>query len=508
MGDAMTRAYRDGVLEAEHFAVADVSVYLERPDTVVWVDLCGPSKDQLLEIEGELGLHELAVEDALGPHQRPKLDRYASHLFLSVHAVRVDAEGGSFAQTEVDAFINERWLITVRKDDGFDIAPMLQRWDRSPDLAAQGVGFLLYGLLDAVVDTYFDAIQSFDDYYEQVSEGIFEERPLEPAGQRRWFEMRQAMVRFHRLVVPMREAVSSLMRRENAGVSEELYPYFQDVYDHILRVSESSDSLRDLVSSLVETNISLRDGSGPRDSAGGGRSACRASKSASCAASHVSRSCSRTWARIPSSRSRRSACGISSAAWSASACPSTSNGLTEIAQSPSSSCAPGVLREDEHAVALVHERRLLRDEVEPVVDRVDEQHVELLVRGDRLRRSRPAMRRSMGSQPSRWKRSLTRASRRAGSRPRYSDVLGDVLPRRVEQGQHADAPAAAPVPSRGSCSNARKPRTTFFDGSVRSTRRTSRSGRRSSIRRSAASTPGLDSRAPRTPSGRPRSGGS
>ncbi len=85
------------------------------------------------------------------------------------------------------------------------------------------------------------------------------EKPLEPSQQRQWFEMRRAMVRFHRLVVPMREAVSSLMRREHPAVTEELYPYFQDVYDHILRVSESSDSLRDLVGTIVETNLSLRD---------------------------------------------------------------------------------------------------------------------------------------------------------------------------------------------------------------------------------------------------------
>ena len=88
---------------------------------------------------------------------------------------------------------------------------------------------------------------------------MFAERPLDPAQQRYWFDMRRAMVRFHRLVVPLREAVSCLMRREHSAVSEELYPYFQDVYDHVLRVSESSNSLRDLVSSIVETNLSLHD---------------------------------------------------------------------------------------------------------------------------------------------------------------------------------------------------------------------------------------------------------
>ena len=259
MGEAVTRVYRRGVLEAEGFAVAEVSEHLAEPDTVVWVDFCGPSKEQFAELAGELGLHELAVEDALGAHQRPKLDRYATHLFLSCHAVRLDSNRGSLDETEIDAFIGKRWLITVRKNDGFPIDPVLGRWDRSPDLAVHGVSFLLYGLLDVVVDGYFEAVEGFDDYYDEASGRIFSEQPLDPAQQRHWFDMRRAMVRFHRLVVPLREAVSGLMRREHTAVSEELYPYFQDVYDHILRVSESSDSLRDLVSTIVETNLSLRD---------------------------------------------------------------------------------------------------------------------------------------------------------------------------------------------------------------------------------------------------------
>ena len=259
MAEALTRVYRKGVLDGTGFPVADVSDLLAEDDTVVWVDLCGPSKEQLHELAGELGLHELAVEDSLSAHQRPKLARYATHLFVSTQAVELDAEGGRLDETEVDAFISDHWLITVRKDDRFPIEPILARWDRSPDLAVHGVGFLLYGLLDVVVDGYFDAIEAFDEYYEDVSGAMWAEKPLEPSQQRHWFEMRRAMVRFHRLVVPMREAVSSLMRREHPAVTQELYPYFQDVYDHILRVSESSDSLRDLVGTIVETNLSLRD---------------------------------------------------------------------------------------------------------------------------------------------------------------------------------------------------------------------------------------------------------
>ena len=259
MSVAQTRVYRNGVLEVEGFAVADVSEYLAQDDTVVWVDFCEPSMDQLHELADELGLHELAVEDALGEHQRPKLDHYESHLFLSAHAVRVDTENNRLIETEIDSFINTRWIITVRKNETFSMAPVLQRWDRSRDLAKHGVSFLLYGLLDVIVDGYFDAVQCFDEYYDEVSDGIFSERPLDPAQQRHWFQMRQALVRFHRLAVPMREAVSGLMRREHDAVADSLYPYFQDVYDHILRVSESTDALRDLVSTIVETNLSLRD---------------------------------------------------------------------------------------------------------------------------------------------------------------------------------------------------------------------------------------------------------
>lgn len=259
MQHAHTRVYRNGVMECEGFDIAQVSQYLGQDDTMVWIDVCAPSKDELLQLADELSLHELAVEDALSEHQRPKLDRYDSHLFMSMHSVRVDTETGDLDKTEIDAFINKRWIVTVRRDEGFSMDPVLRRWDRSPHLSKNGVSFLLYGLIDEIVDEYFLAIQTFDDFYDEVSERIFSERPLNPEQQRQWFRMRQALVKFHRLVVPMREAVMGLMRREPSVVAAPLYPYFQDVYDHLIRVVESTDALRDLVSTIVETNLSLRD---------------------------------------------------------------------------------------------------------------------------------------------------------------------------------------------------------------------------------------------------------
>jgi magnesium transporter len=254
-----TRAWRKGELYEEGFPIARVSDHLEDPDAVVWVDLCRPDEHELEELAGELGLHALAVEDALAEHQRPKLDRYDTHLFLSTHAMSFDPDAAELETIEIDCFIGKKWLITVRKDEGFSLDPLTRQWDQSADLLKYGVGALLYALLDIVVDGYFDAIEGFDEFYDRVSDGIFEDRPLDPAKQRRWFGMRQSLVRFHRLVVPMREAISSLMRREHSAIPEEMYPYYQDVYDHILRVADSTDALRDLVSAIVETNLSLRD---------------------------------------------------------------------------------------------------------------------------------------------------------------------------------------------------------------------------------------------------------
>ncbi|MCC7075818.1 MAG: magnesium transporter CorA family protein [Acidimicrobiia bacterium] len=259
MGTAHTRAYRGGVLEAEGFPMGEVSERLGESDTVVWIDLCAPSAAELHELAAELGLHELAVENALDPHQRPKLDLYPTHAFLACHAIRFDSGAERLVTTEIDAFVNDRWLVTVRANEEFPIGEVTNRWDGATDMTRHGVGFLLYSLLDTVIDAYFDVLADFDDYYDEVSDLIFAGTPLSPEQQRRWFHVRQSLVRFHRLAAPLREVVSGLLRREHTTVHEELYPYYQDLYDHILRVVESTDALRDLVTTIVETNLTLHE---------------------------------------------------------------------------------------------------------------------------------------------------------------------------------------------------------------------------------------------------------
>jgi magnesium transporter len=253
-----TRLYRDGVLEAKDFPAAQISDYLEEPGTVVWLDLCEPDQEDLQIISEEFGLHPLAIEDATQPHERPKLDRYQDHYFLTAYAVGLDAATGKLFTSELAAFVTPRALITVRKDARFDIDGVVARWDGSADLAGHGVGFLLWGLLDFVVDGHFTTVQQLDEAIEGLEDLLFDERPKSAEVQRRSFELRKSLVVLRRLVLPMREVVNSLLRRDLGLVDQGMAPYFQDVYDHVLRATEWTESLRDLVSTILETNITIQ----------------------------------------------------------------------------------------------------------------------------------------------------------------------------------------------------------------------------------------------------------
>jgi magnesium transporter len=255
---ARTRLYRDGQLELEGFPVADISDHLQDPAAVIWLDLRRPSHDDLMVLSDEFGLHPLAVEDAGYERQRPKLDRYRTHLFMTVHGARLDTESGQLRISEVAAFVTKQALVTVRKDDGLDVGEVVDRWDASPDLAKFGVGYLLHGLLDYIVDGHFDAVQSMDDAVESLEDQLFSNIPQSLAVQRRSFELRKSLVLLRRIVIPMREVVNTLMRRDLHIVSDDMMPYYQDVYDHVLRAAEWTDSLRDLVTSILETNLTIQ----------------------------------------------------------------------------------------------------------------------------------------------------------------------------------------------------------------------------------------------------------
>ena len=255
---ARTRLYRNGVLEAENFPAADISDHLSEPSSDVWLDLCEPTEEDLAVISDELGLHRLAVEDAVQEQQRAKLDRYDSHSFLTAYAVRLDADTGVLATSELAAFITDRALVTVRKDEHFDIDAVVDRWDSAADLAKSGVGYLVHGLLDYIVDGHFEAVQALDDQIESLEDEVFGDAADHTDIQRRSLDLRKSLVALRRVVLPMREVVNTLMRRDLRIVDDALMPYYQDVYDHVLRASEWTESLRDLVTTIRETQLNLQ----------------------------------------------------------------------------------------------------------------------------------------------------------------------------------------------------------------------------------------------------------
>lgn len=253
-----TRCYRGGVLIDEDFPIDQVSEHLEDPSSLVWVDLCAPDLEDLQLVADELGLHRLAVEDAAQGRQRPKVDHYAGHDFLSAYAVRLDVASGQLVTDEIHAFVTPSALVTVRRDEDFALEGLLSRWDDEVELTEHGVGALLHGLLDHVVDSHFEAVESLDDQIEQLEDLLFDEHSRDRSVQRRSFELRKSLVQLRRVVLPMREVVNTLMRRDVGLVTPELVPFYQDVYDHVLRATEWTESLRDLVNTILETNLTIQ----------------------------------------------------------------------------------------------------------------------------------------------------------------------------------------------------------------------------------------------------------
>jgi magnesium transporter len=253
-----TRLYRDGKCVDEDFDPARISDHLEEKGNVVWLDLDQPKQADFALIAVEFQLNPLAVEDALGERQRPKLDHYDDHLFITLYDSVLDAGSGQLTTRELSIFVGPAYLITVHKDEGYSMDEVVERWNDNTQLCHHGVGFLLWGVLDVVIDSYFDSVQSLDDEIEGLEDLLFSNQQRSTEVQRRTFELRKSLVGLRRFVLPTREILNTLMRREGNVVDNDLMPYYQDVYDHVLRAADSIDSLRDLVSTILETHLTIQ----------------------------------------------------------------------------------------------------------------------------------------------------------------------------------------------------------------------------------------------------------
>lgn len=247
-----TRLYRNGELVDQDFPPADVARLLEDPSSVVWLDLCAPTESDIALLRDDLGLHDLAIEDATTTErQRPKVDRYPSHLFLAMHALSYTDH--ALSSTEVDVFVLPQALVTVRENESYSLDNVLRRWDTNSPLATSGVGFLLHGLLDDVVDGHHSVAQQLDDDIEAVEDKIYQEKPH--LG-RKILALRRTLVQLRRVALPMREILGSLLH--STVVSDDLEPYYHDVKDHTLFTAELVESMRELVTNLREAQVAVQ----------------------------------------------------------------------------------------------------------------------------------------------------------------------------------------------------------------------------------------------------------
>ncbi|MDP9094667.1 MAG: magnesium transporter CorA family protein [Actinomycetota bacterium] len=267
-GTVRGRVWRDGKVVAEDFDFEKISDHLENGECLTWVDICDPDHRILQELAGELVLEPLAVEDAIAHSERAKATRYASHTFITLYAVKLNpnaespaaAMHGCLSVHKVSAFVFPRGLITVRSGPDFDIEEVVRRWDDNADLLKYGVGALVHGLLDTIVDGHFEAVQILDDAMEGLEDGLFDDRAINSEVQRATYRVRKDLVELRRVVLPMREVINSVLRhRKDFHSPSELDPWYDDLYDHVLRASEWTESLRDMISTIFETNLSLQD---------------------------------------------------------------------------------------------------------------------------------------------------------------------------------------------------------------------------------------------------------
>ena len=265
-----TRLWSGGELAAENFPLSEVSEHLHSDGALVWVDLLNPGAGLIDDLADELGFDRRAVEDVVELSSRTKATRYATHTFINVYATALAPQvpGGIDSRlltARVSIFLLPSGVVTVRHEQDpahpvFDIDEVVRRWDDNADLLRKGSPALLHGVLDVVVDGQFDTIQQLDDAIESLEDTLFDDRSQTRQLQRDTYRLRKELVELRRIVLPMREVVNTIMRRSSPGSDPgDLDGWYTDLYDHVIRAAEWTESLRDMVTTVFETNLSLQD---------------------------------------------------------------------------------------------------------------------------------------------------------------------------------------------------------------------------------------------------------
>lgn len=245
-------AYENGVKLAD-ISIERISDYLERPECFVWVGLRDASDDELNQMQEEFGLHDLSVEDARHGHQRPKIEEYSDSMFVVMHLVEVEETEMSVG--EICIFVGKNYVLSVRGGKSHELGIVRVRCEREPELLRLGSGFVLYALMDAVVDRYFPVIDFLESQLDDIEEHIFDKDSVS-INFKKLYELKSKLVVLKHAVTPLMEATSKLHGARVPPACAATQEYFRDVYDHLTRINASIDAMRDTISTAILVNQS------------------------------------------------------------------------------------------------------------------------------------------------------------------------------------------------------------------------------------------------------------
>jgi magnesium transporter len=220
----------------------------------VWVGLYEPEDTLLDKLQEEFELHDLAVEDAQHAHQRPKLESYGASLFLALHTAQMVDGHVRFGETHI--FVGARFLVTVRHGASLSYAPVRARFEREPEMLAQGPAFALYGVLDFIVDNYEPIVEEFRDALNELEQDVFAETYRRETILK-LYDLKKELTQMRLAVAPMQDIVAQLARTPSVRFSDEARLYLRDVLDHVVRLNESIDTQREMLTASMSVNLSL-----------------------------------------------------------------------------------------------------------------------------------------------------------------------------------------------------------------------------------------------------------
>jgi magnesium transporter len=246
-------AYQDGKKLAD-IQKREVKSYLQQANGFVWVALKDPDPAELAEMQDEFDLHELAVEDAHHGDQRPKIEEYGDALFAVLHTVEI--AGGELSVGEVHVFVGRNYVLSVRQRSERGYQDVRARCEREPDLLRHGAGYVLYALMDAVVDRYFPVLDAVEAELEALEEQIFTGKSPRENIEALYY-VKQKLVTLKHAAGPLLETSSRLFGGRVPPACAGLGDYFRDVYAHVLRLNQSLDTLRDTVTTAIQVNLAM-----------------------------------------------------------------------------------------------------------------------------------------------------------------------------------------------------------------------------------------------------------